>query len=502
MGKAFARACLCAYVFCSVAAAANAGTIEVLFNNENLRYTLFTTNDGTGEYVQLEKIANIFQLQLEIDKTNGRILLQYGEKTLSFLPGDPTVISAKRSYPMTFPAQKIEGVLMVPLEFLTKTLPLIYDYDLVWDGQQRRLTVGIQNLELLSLYASPYADYTRIAVQLSQNVPYKITEKLPSLLIFELPQATFNLQDNPLQINNSAIKHVKVIDNFGTTQILIRLGDEFVRYAHKIKENPPRLIIDVFTTDEAIAEEETPTPEPEATATSGETIVEQDLTTTGETGDMAVGQPFALNMVVIDPGHGGSDQGVTVMPAVDATPALMEKQLSLHLAKLLSTHLVERLGIKFALTREADDFLSGEMRATVANSNRADVFVSLHVNNSISDQASGFEVYIMDYGSLDMPQGAKAQVLDYAQAKYLEQSKRLAEQIVAAYRARNNGTRAVVKRAPLFTLKGATMPSVHIEIGYASNANERQNMTQDAFQQMLIGAIADGIAAFKKGEEL
>ena len=108
----------------------------------------------------------------------------------------------------------------------------------------------------------------------------------------------------------------------------------------------------------------------------------------------------------------------------------------------------------------------------------------------------------MDYGSLDMPQGAKTQVLDYAQAKYIEQSKRLAEQIASAYSARNNGARAVVKRAPLFTLKGATMPSVHIEIGYASNAGERQNITQDAFQQMLIGAIADGIAAFKKGEEL
>lgn len=508
MGKTCARVCAyIAWILFSLTSSAMAGTIEVFFNNENLRYTLFTTNDGPGEYVQLEKVANIFRLQLDVDAGNGRVVLQYGEKSLSFLPGEASVISAKRSYPMTFPARKIEGVIMVPLEFLTKTLPLIYEYNLAWDGRQRRLTVGIQNLELVSLYVSPFADYTRIAAQLSQSVPYKVTEKLPSLLIFELPQAKFNLQDNPLQINNTAVKHVKVIDSFGTTQILVRLGDEFVRYTHKTKDNPPRLIIDVFTTDEAVAEEETPTPTPEATvadeqAATNETIVEQDLAATGETGTALPGQPFSLHTIVVDPGHGGSDQGVAVVPAVDATPALMEKQLTLHLSKLLSTHLIERLGVTVMLTREGDDFLSGEMRATVANSNRADVFLSVHVNNSISAQSSGFEVYIMDYGSLDMPQGIKAQVLDYAQAKYLEQSKRLADQIVAAYRARNNGATAVVKRAPLFALKGATMPSVHIEIGYASNASDRQNMTQEAFQQMLIGAIADGIAAFKKGEEL
>ena len=509
MGKAFARLiALLACVVCGVASTAAAGTVEVFFNNENLRYTLFTTNQGQTEYVQLEKVANMFQLQLDVDATDGRIVLQYGEKSLSFFPDQPAVISARKSYPMTFPAQNIEGILMVPLEFLTRTLPLIYEYDLLWDAQQRRITVGIQNLELLSLYASPYADYTRIAVQLSQNVPYKITEKIPSLLIFELPQATFNLPENPLQINNAAVKHVKVIDSFGTTQVLIRLGDEFARYAHKTKDNPPRLIIDVFTTDDAVAEEETPTPEPEATPAEEadsdvpETIVEQDLATPEQEGTAAVGQPFSLKTIVVDPGHGGSDQGVVVVPAVDATPALMEKQLTLHLGKLLSTHLAERLGVSVTLTREGDDFLSGEMRATVANSSRADVLISLHINNSMSAQPGGLEVYIMDYGSLDMPQGAKAQVLDYAQAKYIEQSKRLAEQIVAAYRARNSGARAVVKRAPLFTLKGATMPSVHIELGYASNASERQNMTQEAFQQTLIGAIADGIAAFKKGEEL
>ena len=105
----------------------------------------------------------------------------------------------------------------------------------------------------------------------------------------------------------------------------------------------------------------------------------------------------------------------------------------------------------------------------------------------------------MDYGSLEKPVGAQAQMLDYAQAKYAAQSQRFAEQIVAARQARN--ARAVVKRAPLFTLKGATMPSVHLELGYGSHPQERINLAQPEFQQALIEAIVDGVTAFKKGEQ-
>jgi len=81
--------------------------------------------------------------------------------------------------------------------------------------------------------------------------------------------------------------------------------------------------------------------------------------------------------------------------------------------------------VRVVLTRESDNFVSGEERTTIANNNRADVFLSLHVNNTSSPVVSGFEVYVMDYGSLDLPEGyqevsAQSQLLDYAQAKYIE----------------------------------------------------------------------------------
>lgn len=489
-----------------LAPSVDAGTVNVLFNDSSLRYTLLTRQEGQTEYVNLQKAADMFQFTFETDPTDGRVTAQYHQKSLTFFPDQPEVWIAERSYALAAPPRRIEGVLMVPFEFLTKTLPLIYEDTVLWDARARTLTVGIADFAILGIEASPFAEYTRLAVQLSQPVPYKIVEKLPSMLIFEFPQGTFEIVDNPVQINTPAIRHAKLIESFGTTQMIVRLGEEFVRYTHKINTDGDvcRLLIDVFTTDAEIAEEPTPTPEPEATEEptppADGAIVEQDLAPEEAQASAALpARPFSLQSIVVDAGHGGSDQGVTVIPAKDNTPALMEKQLTLRLAELLKAALVERLGIKVMLTREGDDFVSGETRATIANSNRADLFISLHVNFSTSAQANGFEAYIMDYGSLEKPVGAQAQMLDYAQAKYAAQSQRLAEQIVAARQARN--ARAVVKRAPLFTLKGATMPSVHLELGYGSHPQERVNLAQPEFQHALIEAIVDGIAAFKKGEQ-
>ena len=203
----------------------------------------------------------------------------------------------------------------------------------------------------------------------------------------------------------------------------------------------------------------------------------------------------------MDPGHGGSDAGIVVAPRTEDLPDLLEKQMTLQIAKMLETNLIQRFGgVRVVFTREGDDFVSAERRATIANSTRADAFISLHVNNDSSAVRSGFEIYVMDYGSLEQPGqvGVRSQLLDFAQAEYVTQSERLAQYIVAAYQQRQSGFKATVKHAPLFILKGTTLPALHLEVGYSSSAQDQQNITQEAFQQLLVAAISDGIAGFKK----
>ena len=487
---------LIAAVLWFVIASADAGMITIAFSNRDDRFTLPTMNEGSTEFVHLTRIAELFDLDLDIDPIDGRVVLGFEGDTASFFPGQQSVIANRRTHFLDTPPRTIEGVIMVPLEFLSKILPLIYEYDIVWDAAQRTLLVGTHDLEITDLYSSPYGDYTRIAIALSQVVSYKTTEKLPSMLIVELPNSQFHLAQNPLVIESPSVKHVKVVNSFGSTQILVRLGPDFVRYTNRLIEDPPRLIIDCYNSQEQIVE-----------AQRSENIVEEDLT------DQQIGQQlptlhraFSLQAVVIDPGHGGSDQGILVVPGSEGTPDLFEKQLTLHIAQLLSTSLTQRLGVRTILTREGDDFVSYETRTTIANSNHADVFISIHVNNSALEALSGFEAYVMDYGSLEFSENAddinaQSQLFDYAQARYIGQSERLTEQILESYRSRNPGHRAVMKRAPLFTLKGATMPAIHLELGYGSNEQDRSNMVLEEFQHIIAAAITDGIAVFKQKEE-
>ena len=502
MRKSFLEIGLTVFVLLGLAVSlAEAGTIEVAFSDRSSRQTLVTRNERGREFLQLEHLAAVFEIEMEVDPVDGRVVLRKQERSASFFPGQQSVIAARRSYFLETPPLMIEGRIMVPLEFLTTVLPLIEDHELSWDATQRTLFVGVQNLEILNLFFSPYGDYTRIVLETNKAPSYTVSEKLPSMLIFNFPHAEIKVRENPLDINSRSVKHAKVIDTFGTTQMIVRLGNDFDRYTHRLLEDPPRLVLDVYNSQQPLVEAPLP-------SAGEDDILEQDISVSTEQlpADMAPAPAFSLQTVVIDPGHGGSDSGILVVPGSEGTPDLLEKQLTLHIAKMLGTTLTQRLGVRSVFTRETDEFVSSESRTTIANSSRADIFLSIHVNNSQFPSAKGFEIYVMDYGSLDLPEGydeisARTQLLDYAQAKYIEQSSRLAQQIINAYITRNEGQRAVVKYAPLFTLKGATMPSVHLEIGYGSNEQDRARLLQEEFQQLIVAAIADGIAAFKNEEE-
>ncbi len=63
---------------------------------------------------------------------------------------------------------------MVPVEFLTVILPLIYEQPIVWDPGSRRLLVGSDSLKISALSSMPYGEYTQITVDFSQTAPYKV----------------------------------------------------------------------------------------------------------------------------------------------------------------------------------------------------------------------------------------------------------------------------------------------------------------------------------------
>jgi len=215
-------------------------------------------------------------------------------------------------------------------------------------------------------------------------------------------------------------------------------------------------------------------------------------------------------LVVLDPGHGGEDEGAK------GHRGLLEKDVALGLAKALAGQLAEA-GIEARLTRTGDTFIPLWDRARMANEAGADLFISLHLNAARARQAKGSEVFFLALGAGD-PQAAElaaqenadgpgpgrpdpddilAGILeDLSQKAYLQESERLAVTIQAQLNHLDGVRQRGVKQAPFVVLRGAAMPAVLVETAFISNPREEAELKDPRFLKRVAQAIARGVRRF------
>lgn len=217
--------------------------------------------------------------------------------------------------------------------------------------------------------------------------------------------------------------------------------------------------------------------------------------------------------VVLDPGHGGAEDGA-IGPA-----GLKEKDLVLDMARRLAS-LLRAEGFEVVLTREGDSGPSLDERAEVANIQRADVFLSLHANASRSSKARGAETYFLARDATDdaartvaaiendasgsgLPgvggdDGALPLILwDMAQTIFLEQSAELAEIVQQQLNSALGITDRGVRQAPFRVLVGATMPAVLVELGFLTNPEEERRLGSDEYRRKLAQALAAALVRYR-----
>ncbi len=208
-------------------------------------------------------------------------------------------------------------------------------------------------------------------------------------------------------------------------------------------------------------------------------------------------------LVVIDPGHGGEDQGA------QGAGGVLEKTVTLAVARLTAERL-RAAGIEVRLTREGDETVALRDRTALANRLRADAFVSIHANASPARGARGAETYYMSADASDPQAAAAAErenapaetttlgliLWDLAHVANLNSSARLAREIQDRLNAVHGIATRGVKQAPFVVLTGATMPAALVEIGFLSHPEEGQLVSQPDTQRRIADALAAGILAF------
>jgi N-acetylmuramoyl-L-alanine amidase len=213
---------------------------------------------------------------------------------------------------------------------------------------------------------------------------------------------------------------------------------------------------------------------------------------------------LASPLVVLDPGHGGSNAG-----AKGAVPSLHEKQLTLAIATQVAAKLRDH-GISVELTRTDDRTLTLRQRVDHADRVNADLFVSIHANASPTRTQRGYETYLLTTKGVDVDARAlRAESmtprpgLEPDIALVLDDVERGAAQWEAADLAARMQRSIKDRRGPEgdrgvrqdseHVLLGATMPAVLVEVGFIDHPIEGKQLADANVQAQLAAAIAEAI---------
>lgn len=197
-------------------------------------------------------------------------------------------------------------------------------------------------------------------------------------------------------------------------------------------------------------------------------------------------------LIIIDAAHGGADGGVII------TDKIREKEMTLTLSQLLQKELAKTPGIQVRMTRTSEKTVSLAERLKIVNAAPAEaLFISLHVNAGFGKNASGYEIYFPGFKAVPEDKGdSKAILKDMVKNKNLNDSVRFAQTIQRnmenVFPRKGRGLR----EAPIPILKDLTLTAVILELGFATNTEDRKKMMNEKTQQAIAQALGKSINDF------
>ncbi|MBI4061690.1 MAG: N-acetylmuramoyl-L-alanine amidase [Elusimicrobia bacterium] len=204
----------------------------------------------------------------------------------------------------------------------------------------------------------------------------------------------------------------------------------------------------------------------------------------------ARGRPTAP--VILDPGHGGNDEGAVVR-------GLMEKDIALIFAKKLKARLAKSKNsdLPVVLTRDSDRYVTLDERLVGSVDMSGSIFVSLHLNQVKGKRASGAVVY--SYGPETLrawrkrrhPSVPPMPAPPRAQARDSERLARIFSRVL-----RGDGFHAESSKSDYYVLKNPAAPSVLIELGYLNNPDEAAKLNDPAYQDKMVDSLARAIEEY------
>ena len=454
------------------------------------RRTIPTTVIDGRELVALDDVAMLFQVTLREDTLAGGMTLTYGDRTIVVSVNQPMASVDGRVVALPSPIVRQDGDWFVPLEFFPRALAPLYG-PMTLRAPSRLLLVGDVRVPRVVGRIEVVGNTTRATIEVTPAVPVT-TQSTDG-------QIALNVEADALDLALPAdgaglIDRIRAGDGPLTVAVLTASDADTPRTTTATIGNITRVTIDVS---------------PRAVAGAAPPPAGAAPPPAGGPAPIPTSRP-AIQTIVLDPGHGGDDVGVRGAGGIE------EKQITLEIARRLRTLIESRLGVRVILTRDDDRPVGLDGRAAVANNNKADLFLSLHLNAAPTGASSGAEVsYVRldeegeaargaaQAASVSLPVlgGASRPIeiirWDLAQAPHVDASAVLAATLEEELRQRVPMGRRPLQQGPVRVLMGANMPAALIEMAYLTNAEQERTAQSEAFQDAAAQSIFSAIVRFR-----
>ncbi|WP_156955594.1 N-acetylmuramoyl-L-alanine amidase, partial [Thermodesulfobacterium hydrogeniphilum] len=364
------------------------------------------------------------------------------------------------------------------------------------------LTVGLK--KIIDIQPVTGEDYTRVIIDVSGNFDYKTdilkgSKGKPPRIYVDIYPAILNSKiPKKIDIKNAHLTRIRVGQfDKNTVRVVLDLTSLTSYKIFKLKD-PYQLVLDLVGEHKKIKLISKISKEKEAEKANSNYI------------NLARQLGLGIKRIVIDPGHGGRDAG-----AIGPT-GLKEKDVVLRIAKILQKKLKKRLNVEVILTRNRDIFIPLMKRAAIANSKKADLFISIHANASPDSAARGIETYYLNFTT--DPEAMRVAALENAVSnkrlsdlqdlvKAILANTKLSESRLLAEKIQNQLIRSLsryypdtidrgVKYAPFLVLVGTRMPAVLVEVSFISNPTEEARLKNTHYLDLIAEGIAKGIKIY------
>lgn len=443
------------------------------------------------EMVALDDLAAIFRLDVREDPLAGGLTLSRQGRTL-VMSSQGLVSSGGRLVSLQPPVREGRAWL-VPLDFVARGLPLMLDVRAEYRRAARMLIAGDLTLPRIVVRTASQAGTERVTIDISPRTEHAVVQE-PGRLLLRFTADALDTDIAP-HAAGDLLTAVRAIES--PPAIALDLGPRFASFRASdipVDASSTRVVIDLLGAGGSA----TPAAPAAPAAADAPPLPVFEGPVTG------------VRTIVLDPGHGGDEQGA------HGPAGTIEKDVTLAVARQLKATIEARLGLRVLLTRDGDQTVPLDARAALANNNKADLFVSLHANASVSPSPAGAEVFYLsldEYGesvareaapdrvSLPAVGGVDRQVelilWEMAQARHLDDSAVLAGLVEQHLRSRVAMSPRAIQQAPFRVLVGANMPAVLVEMGFLTNPAEEARLASPAHQALIVRALYDSIAGFR-----